>query len=53
MGTNFFWSSEGAGVKWPGSDASLLGVIAFVIVVAFGLVALVRGSDAIPQGATS
>jgi len=37
-----FWSSEGAGIKWPGSDAALLAVIAFVIVTAFGLVAFVR-----------
>jgi uncharacterized membrane protein len=37
-----FWASEGAGVKWPGSDASLLGVIAFVIAVSFGLVAFVK-----------
>src|SRR5665213_461181 len=34
-----FWSAEGAGVSWPGADASLLGVIAFVIVASFGLVA--------------
>jgi len=37
-----FWSSEGAGIKWPGSDAALLAVIAFVVVVSFGLVAYVR-----------
>ena len=37
-----FWSAEGAGVSWPGADASLLGVIAFVIVVSFGLVAWLR-----------
>ena len=37
-----FWSAEGAGVSWPGADASLLGVIAFVIVVSFGLVAMLR-----------
>ena len=37
-----FWSSEGAGIKWPGSDASLLGLIGFVIVVAFALVGVVR-----------
>jgi len=37
-----FWSSEGAGIAWPGSDAALLAVIAFVIVTAFGLVAYLR-----------
>jgi len=34
-----FWSAEGAGVTWPGKDASLLGVIAFVVILSFGLVA--------------
>jgi uncharacterized membrane protein len=48
-----FWSSEGAGITWPGSDASLLGLIAFVIVVAFGLVAIVRRTSAVPAGAAS
>jgi uncharacterized membrane protein len=37
-----FWSGEGAGVKWPGADASLLGVIAFVVLMSFGLVALLQ-----------
>jgi uncharacterized membrane protein len=37
-----FWSAEGAGIEWPGSDAALLVVIAFVVVTAFGLVALAR-----------
>ena len=48
-----FWASEGAGVKWPGADAALLGVIAFVLFVAFGLVAVARRGDAVPQGAAS
>jgi uncharacterized membrane protein len=26
-----FWSAEGAGVHWPGDEAALLGVVAFVI----------------------
>jgi uncharacterized membrane protein len=37
-----FWGAEGAGIAWPGADASILGVIAFVVVTAFGLVALAR-----------
>ena len=37
-----FWSAEGAGVSWPGADASLLGVIGFVIVMALALVALLQ-----------
>ena len=37
-----FWSAEGAGVHWPGSDASILGVLAFTLAWSFGLVALLR-----------
>jgi uncharacterized membrane protein len=37
-----FWSAEGAGVHWPGSDAALVGVLAFVCVTSAGLVALLR-----------
>jgi uncharacterized membrane protein len=48
-----FWSAEGAGISWPGADASLLAVIAFVVGVAFGLVALARRAQAIPEVATS
>jgi uncharacterized membrane protein len=48
-----FWSAEGAGVAWPGSDASILGVIAFVVVVAFGLVAVARRAQVGREVATS
>jgi uncharacterized membrane protein len=37
-----FWSAEGAGAHWPGSDAALLGVLAFVILLSLGLVRLLR-----------
>jgi uncharacterized membrane protein len=37
-----FWSAEGAGAHWPGEDASLLGVLAFVIASSGGLVVLLR-----------
>jgi uncharacterized membrane protein len=37
-----FWSAEGAGAHWPGSDASLLGVLAFVILLSLGLVRVLR-----------
>jgi uncharacterized membrane protein len=34
-----FWSAEGAGVTWPGpSDAAILGVLAFYVVVSLALV---------------
>src|SRR5438876_2283175 len=48
-----FWSAEGAGIRWPGADASLLGVIAFVVLTAFGIVAIARRASAIPEVATS
>ena len=37
-----FWSTEGAGAHWPGSDASILGVLGFVIVVSLLLVQLLK-----------
>jgi uncharacterized membrane protein len=37
-----FWGAEGAGARWPGSDASLPVVVAAVAVFAFGLVAMLR-----------
>jgi uncharacterized membrane protein len=48
-----FWSSEGAGIRWPGSDASLLGVIGFVVLLSFVVVALVRRTTGAPEVATS
>ena len=37
-----FWGAEGAGAHWPGSDAALIGVLAFVIASSAGLVALLK-----------
>ncbi len=37
-----FWSVEGVGGKWPGDDASLPGILAFVLLISFGSVALLR-----------
>ena len=37
-----FWSTEGAGAHWPGADASLVGVLAFVIASSAALVTLLR-----------
>jgi uncharacterized membrane protein len=37
-----FWGAEGAGVDWPGDELSLLGVIAFLGVASFALVAALR-----------
>ena len=38
-----FWATEGAGARWPGSDAALLGVLAFVCATSALLVAHLRG----------
>jgi MYXO-CTERM domain-containing protein len=37
-----FWSTEGVGAHWPGDDASLPGVLAFVVLLSLGAVALLR-----------
>ncbi|HZR95341.1 MAG TPA: hypothetical protein VFA56_06580 [Gaiellaceae bacterium] len=37
-----FWSAEGAGAHWPGDDASLPGVLAFVVASSFAAVAMLR-----------
>jgi uncharacterized membrane protein len=37
-----FWAAEGAGANWPGSDASLLAVLVFVIASSALLVGLLR-----------
>jgi uncharacterized membrane protein len=37
-----FWATEGAGAHWPGSDASLLGVLGFVVLSSFVLVRLLQ-----------
>jgi uncharacterized membrane protein len=41
-GFGVFWSAEGAGVAWPGGDAAIVGVLAFVALVALSLVAGLR-----------
>ena len=37
-----FWAGEGAGVTWPGSDGSLIGLLAFVVLTSTVLVSLLR-----------
>jgi uncharacterized membrane protein len=37
-----FWSGEGAGVAWPGSDLAILGVATFIGLVSFALVRELR-----------
>jgi uncharacterized membrane protein len=37
-----FWSTEGAGAHWPGDDASLPGVLAFVILMSAAAVTTLK-----------
>jgi uncharacterized membrane protein len=37
-----FWSAEGAGAHWPGDDAALPVVLAFVLLLSFGSVTVLR-----------
>jgi uncharacterized membrane protein len=39
-----FWSAEGAGVHWPGSDAVILVLLAGTLLAAFAAVALLRSA---------
>ena len=51
-----FWGAEGAGARWPGSDAALLVLVPAIALFALGLVALLRrtpspaASNAIVEG---
>ena len=48
-----FWSAEGAGVDWPGSELALLGVLAFVLLSAFGFVRVLQIEHAASPAAMS
>jgi uncharacterized membrane protein len=37
-----FWAGEGAGVKWPGSDVSLIALLVFVLAAGASLTSLLR-----------
>lgn len=37
-----FWAAEGAGARWPGADAALIGVLGFVVASSALLVATLR-----------
>jgi uncharacterized membrane protein len=41
-GFGCFWAVEGAGVRWPGDELALLGLLALITVTAFGLVRLLQ-----------
>ena len=40
-----FWTGEGIGAGWPGEDASLLAIIAFMLLGSLALVAVARPDD--------
>ncbi|MDX6503074.1 MAG: hypothetical protein QOE29_199 [Gaiellaceae bacterium] len=46
-----FWGAEGAGVSWPGNEAALLGVLAFVAAVSLLLVRVLRRTRGVAVGA--
>jgi uncharacterized membrane protein len=37
-----FWGAEGAGASWPGEDAAILGILAFVLLLSLSMIALLR-----------
>lgn len=37
-----FWVVEGAGIDWPGGDLSIVGILIFMLAIAFGNVSLLR-----------
>jgi len=37
-----FWSTEGAGADWPGSDAAILGILAFYVLASLAFVRLLE-----------
>src|SRR3954464_6256375 len=43
-----FWGAEGAGASWPGGDAMILGVLAFVLVLSFVSVVVLRRRRVVP-----
>lgn len=46
------WGAEGAGVAWPGSNLALLYLLAFVLIVSFAFVALLKQQHARIAAAT-
>ena len=50
-----FWAGEGAGLRWPGSDAALFGLLAFVVGTSGVLVSALKRQHRAPEpaGATA
>ncbi len=47
-----FWGAEGAGVEWPGKDGAIFAILAFVLIISLGLVALLKQQHARTVAAT-
>src|SRR4051812_13720576 len=47
-----FWGGEGAGANWPGGEVAILGVLAFVLALSLGLVAVLRRPEVVVPGVT-
>jgi len=43
-----FWGAEGAGASWPGGDAAILGVLAFVLLLSIAFIAVLRRRRVVP-----
>lgn len=41
-GFGTFWAGEGVGLKWPGEDLAILGLLAFYALTGVGMIALIR-----------
>lgn len=49
-GFGIFWAGEGVHVEWPGGTISLLGVLAFVSLLSWGMVTLLRNQKSASLG---
>src|SRR6478609_3680199 len=49
-GFGIFWAGEGVHVDWPGGTISLLGILAFVLLLSWGHVTLLRGQKSASLG---
>lgn len=48
-----FWVGEGAGVRWPGSDLAILGLVGFFVLVTLAATAWMRSLLPVPTSVTS
>jgi len=51
-GFGIFWAGEGVHVDWPGGTISLLGILAFLLLLSWGYVTLLRGQKSASLGLT-